>query len=396
MKTFFATPSSSLLTLIAISILGLLFAAIFLYWHVRQQFGAVPTAERLRRVESSPQFDRKTGTFQNQDPREIKIDVPLLTMLRVYFLGPQIRTPTQPLPSLRPNLTEFLKPPTSGTAARLIWLGHSCVLLNIAGKIILLDPTLTQRVAPVFFAGARFQQSPLRLEELPPIDYIIISHDHYDHLDAGSIRFFAERADGKSRFITTLGVGARLETFGVDPNLIVELDWWESFEDQGLRFTATASQHFSGRGFGDRGKTLWAGFTIRHPTVNLFFSGDSGYFSHFKEIGSRLGPFDFAVLESGQYNIWWRYVHMLPEEVVQAAQDIRTKAFMPIHWGMYNLSIHDWFEPIDEVHRLAHEKNVAIRTPILGETVAFASDPTIGVIKTEEWWKSHPDYVSRK
>ena len=391
--------TSTLLTIViastgAITIFITLFAS-YLFFTARRQFGDSPSGDRLKRIESSPQFNRETGRFQNEHPVDFQANMPIFDLLKMYIFGPEIRFPSAPLPSMKPDMKAFLHPFKGSDPARLIWLGHSSVLMNIAGKILLLDPTLSKRVAPVFFLGGRFQKPPLELDQLPHIDYLIISHDHYDHLDAESIRFFAKAKSKTTKVITALGVGAKLESFGVKPDQIIELDWWESFDDGGFKFTATPAQHFSGRGISDTGQTLWAGFAIRHDTLNLFFSGDTGYYSHFKRIGEKLGPFDFAILESGQYNLLWQYVHMLPAEVVASAKDLHTAEFMPIHWGMYNLSIHDWFEPISKVSKLSAEKGIPIRTPILGETIEVTPRKAPNSVLHPKWWEQHPDYIKR-
>ncbi len=378
----------------ALFVAVLCFAA-YLFITARKQFGDSPSGARQKRIENSPQFNRETRRFQNEHPVDFQANMPILDLLKKYIFGHEIRFPTAPLPSMAPDMIAFLSPTTATDHARVLWLGHSSVLMNIDGKIVLLDPTLTNRVAPVFFMGGRFQKPPLELDQLPPVDYIVISHDHYDHLDADSIRFFSRDQKKPAKIIAALGVGARLESFGIEPDRIVELDWWESFEDGGFKFTATPSQHFSGRGISDAAKTLWASFAIRHGKLNIFFSGDTGYYTHFKAIGEKLGPFDFAILESGQYNLLWQYVHMLPEEVVQAAKDIRAREFMPIHWGMYNLAIHDWFEPISRVSKLANENSVPIRTPILGETLEFDISGKSKPVLHPKWWESHPDYIKR-
>lgn len=380
------------LALITVISLLVLFVALVIRSAFRQM-GSAPSGERQRRIEGSPQYDRAKGTFRNERQRDFKKDMPVLAMIRELVFGPQIRTPTAPLPSQRPDLQKFLS--SSGAPIHATWLGHSTVLLRVAGKTILLDPTLTERISPVFFFGRRFQPPALKLEELPHIDFLVISHDHYDHLDADSVRFFARPDRVGTRIITALGVGSRLESFGISTHRIVELDWWEKFEEQGFEFTATPSQHFSGRSYNDNAKTLWAGIAIRHASANIYFSGDSGYYTHFKKIGDALGPFDFAILESGQYNVWWHYVHMLPEEVVRAAQDLGAKVFLPIHWGMYNLAMHDWFEPIMRVTEIAKEQQVAMVAPTLGEVFEIDSRHPPVSSGVRHWWQSHPDFIKR-
>ncbi len=372
-----------------------LFAVFLLYMKASMEFGALPEGESLARIQASPQFNKETGRFQNRNPQDFQSKMPFFKLLKLYFWGPEIRVPTASLPAMTPTMSDFLKPATDASDVRIIWLGHSTVLMRIAGKTLLIDPALSKRVAPVFFLGNRFQKSPLALEDLPKIDMVLISHDHYDHLDRTSLINLIGASGRDATYIMPLGVGARVESFGIPARQIVELDWWESYgEKTSIKITATPSQHFSGRGLSDSLKTLWAGFAIETELVKGFYSGDTGYHTHFKETGDRFDGFDFALLESGQYNQMWQYVHLLPEEVIQAAIDLRTKQFLPMHWGMYNLSIHDWFEPIESVSALAEKNQVSIRAPVLGELLTLKKDqPAPIAIK---WWREHPDFISRQ
>ena len=381
-----------------------LLAVFALYLNASSEFGDTPSGDRLQRIQASPQFNKDTGKFQNRNPQDFQSKMPFFKLLNLYFFGPEIRVPTAALPALKPVMKDFLAPLSDPSDVRLIWLGHSTVLMRIADKTVLIDPALSKRVAPVFFLGNRFQPPPLTLDELPPIDLVLISHDHYDHLDKASLKSLIEAAGKSATYIMPLGVGARAESFGIPPSQIVELDWWETFGDtkvggageskSGIKITAAPSQHFSGRGLSDSLKTLWAGFVIETENVRGFYSGDTGYHSHFKEAGERYGGFDFALLESGQYNQMWQYVHLLPEEVVQAAIDLRAKQFLPMHWGMYNLSIHDWFDPIESVSSLAEKMNVSIRAPMLGELLSIRKSEAVP--PGEKWWREHPDYKTRR
>ncbi|MDX9731090.1 MAG: MBL fold metallo-hydrolase, partial [Bdellovibrionales bacterium] len=246
-----------LLILLPLTTLFLIYGVV-VFWKMSQQLGAVPNGNRLARFESSPQFDSKTGRFQNEFPPEGgEPNPPFFTMLKLFLFGHEIRIPRSPLPTITPDLQAFLD--TSGANSqetRVIWLGHSTLLLNMSGRIILIDPTLSKRVAPVHFLGNRFQPPPLTLEQIPELDFIVLSHDHYDHLDRSSVRFLKKRLKPGARIITALGVGARLESFGIEPDMITELDWWEKYETGNeagnLSFTATPAQHFSGRSFNDR------------------------------------------------------------------------------------------------------------------------------------------------
>jgi len=223
-----------------------------------------------------------------------------------------------------------------------------------------------------------FQKPALELHELPNIDYILISHDHYDHLDSSTIKYFINK---DVKFVTPLGVGSHLIGWGVDKDKIVEKDWWETANFDNISFTATPAQHFSGRDGIHDNETLWASWVLKSENHNLYFSGDSGYDTHFKEIGEKLGPFDIAFLESGQYNKRWPNVHMFPNEAVQAFKDLKAKNFFPVHWGMFQLALHDWKDPIEKIFKLTNEKNISLIAPKLGEIVILGK-----YSKVEKWW----------
>jgi L-ascorbate metabolism protein UlaG (beta-lactamase superfamily) len=378
---------------LAVSVL-FLFGTAVVYFIASKEFGAVPGSNRLARFKRSPNFDQKTGLFRNQNHRDFQSEMKVVELLKSFLLGKEIRIPSSPLPSEKPDLDFLLSDSIVPASIRLSWLGHSSVLLRVAGKTILIDPTLSNRVAPTPPFGKRFQQQPLKVEELPNIDLVLLSHDHYDHLDYESI-LKLESTQMPKLYVVALGVGARLESFGVSADRIHELDWWESFSHAGIQFIATPSQHFSGRGPGDAMRTFWCGFSIRTDAISVYYTGDTGYHTHFKEIAERLGPHDFALVESGQYNKLWQYVHLLPEEVVQAAIDAQVPQILPLHWGMYSISFHDWFDPVESVSKIGEEKNVYVHTPILGRVI----EVTKGVVPRpgtySKWWREHPDFKSR-
>ncbi|MEM9759413.1 MAG: MBL fold metallo-hydrolase [Pseudomonadota bacterium] len=260
-------------------------------------------------------------------------------------------------------------------------LGHSSILLKLGDDLILVDPVFSERASPVQWLGPRrFHPVPLAVDALPPIKAVLISHNHYDHLDEGSVR---QLAAGAENFVVPLGVGAQLQEWGVAAESIVELDWWEELDLGELSFVATPAQHFSGRSLTDRNKTLWASWVIRGNDAKLFFSGDSGYFDGFKEIGERYGPFDVTMIENGAYNQAWRNVHMMPEESVQAHIDLRGRAMLPIHNSTFDLSTHAWYEPLERVAALASERDVHVLTPVIGAPVDVLSpQPTFA------WWRA--------
>ncbi|WP_130616749.1 MBL fold metallo-hydrolase [Cohnella abietis] len=270
----------------------------------------------------------------------------------------------------------------NGGLPSVTWFGHSAILLRLDGKTIFLDPMLGKRPSPFpVFGGKRFSESlPIEIEQLPSIDAVIFSHDHYDHLDYGSIKKLMHKV---KRFIVPLGVAAHLERWGVDPAIITEHDWWDEFDFEGLSLASAPARHFSGRSVGDRNSTLWCSWVIMGKQAKVFFSGDSGYGPHFEQIGSKYGPFDLTLMECGQYDEKWAAIHMLPEETVQAHQDVKGKLMIPIHWGAFTLALHDWTDPAERSTKAAKANNVAIATPRIGQTV------TIGAAEfpTTAWWR---------
>lgn len=259
-------------------------------------------------------------------------------------------------------------------------LGHSTMLIRLNGEYILLDPVFSERASPVQWAGPkRFHPTPIEIDELPAIKAVVISHDHYDHLDEAAIKLLAEKTE---QFITPLNVGKYLNKWGVAETKIVELNWWQSTSFDGINLTATPAQHFSGRGLFDRDKTLWASWVIQSDNAKLFFSGDSGYFDGFKEIGERYGPFDITMIETGAYNELWSEIHMLPEQSLQAHIDLKGKAMLPIHNGTFDLSLHDWYEPLEKISVLAAKQQIKLLTPIFGEEVKVDNP-----MPSQAWWR---------
>ena len=263
---------------------------------------------------------------------------------------------------------------------KITWIGHSSQIINIDGKIILTDPVFENRTA--FMGPSRYNGDvPLNIDEFPEIDLVLITHNHYDHLNSYTIEKIHPKV---KQFIVPLLVGAELEKMGVPREKIIELDWWEEtspFEDFLIAFTPT--QHFSGRGLFDRDETLWGSYVIQGPHHKTYFSGDSGYFKGFKEIGDKYGPFDYTFLECGAYNEKWRFVHMMPEETVQAHLDLKGKILQPIHWGTFNLALHAWYDPMQRVAKAADSLGVQLSTPIVGETITVDEN-----LATERWWEN--------
>jgi L-ascorbate metabolism protein UlaG (beta-lactamase superfamily) len=341
-------------------------------------FGAQATGLRLERMQASPRY--ADGAFRNTHAVAPGLKKGTATPTISEFLcGGQRRTPPGPLPSVNP-LGLWLQPATA--PLRVTWLGHSTVLLEMDGVRVLTDPVWGERASPVKFAGPkRFQPVPVSMGQLPPLDAVVISHDHYDHLDYPTIRELAARP---VPFVTSLGVGAHLEAWGVPPERITELDWWESADLLGgkLRVTAAPSQHFSGRALGSRNPTLWSSLALETERAKVFFSGDTGLTDEYAEIQRRLGPFDLVMLEVGAFHPAWGDIHLGPENALKANALLGGAQFMPVHWGTFNLAMHAWDDPAETLLTLAPDYRARLVMPRLGEAVEPAS--VEGVVP---WWR---------
>lgn len=317
------------------------------------------------------------GKFVNTEKRYQSDASNLWDITKAYVKTKRLSPkPVQQIPLKKLNRVELEK----GTEDALYRLGHSTVLMRLNGQFVLTDPVFSDRASPVQWAGPkRFHSTPISIEELPNINVVIISHDHYDHLDKNAIKKLSAKVD---HFVTPTKVGQHLLDWGVDSAKITELSWWESVQIEDLTLTATPAQHFSGRGIFDRDSTLWASWVIKTEQSNLFFSGDGGYFGGFKEIGDRFGPFDITMIENGAYNENWSAIHMMPEQSIQAHLDLKGKAMLPIHNSTFDLALHDWFEPLERTHGLAQAKEVHLLTPIIGEKVSI-KDPH----NSYAWWR---------
>ena len=357
---------------------GILTGSVVLFVRFAPQFGAQPEGRHLEELKKSRNYDE--NQFKNLVTTEMNMSARQMagTMYRWLFED-NGKAPKKPLP------TELTGPHQEDhdSITQITWFGHSAILLEIDGKNLLIDPMLGPAASPVSFLSRRFPyRNQINLKNLPEIDAIIISHDHYDHLDYPSIKFLK---DTVNQFFVPLGVGSHLKEWGVDEADITELDWWQTVSFEGLQLVATPARHFSGRKFNDRNKTLWASWVIQGRRHNIFFSGDGGYFKGFKEIGNKYGPFDFTMIECGQYNENWAAIHMMPEESVQAHIDVGGKVLMPIHWGAFSLSLHSWKEPVERLLKKALEENVAVSFPVIGHKFNIDSPPE----EAAQWWKNH-------
>jgi L-ascorbate metabolism protein UlaG (beta-lactamase superfamily) len=355
-------------------VLVLLIAAVFLFLQ-HPIFGRKPTAARLAKIVNSPNY--KDGQFQNQSfTPDLAEGATYFEVLRKFFFGKSSRSkPAKPLPSQKNDLLH-LDPKEN----IVVWFGHSSYFMQVDGKTILVDPVFSGAASPVpattrAFAGA----DVYTVDDLPEIDYLFISHDHWDHLDYHTVLQLKRKV---KKVITGLGTGENLEYWGYKPEVIEERDWNESVTlGDGFTVHTAPGRHFSGRGL-KRNQAMWTAFVLQTPSFKLFLGGDSGYDTHFKTIGDQYGPFDLVLLECGQYNEYWKYIHMMPKQVVQAAKDLKAKRLMPVHWAEFSLGLHDWDEPIIKVTAEAEKQHMPIATPMIGEKLNLNDTTQV----FNKWW----------
>ena len=347
---------------------------------------------RLERMRASPRYLKSEAGegFRNVHPIQPGLrDSSERPSLGEFICSEGRRTPTDPLPCVNP-LDAWLKP--SDTGLRATWLGHSTVLIEIDGLRVLTDPVWGKRASPSQLAGPkRFQPVPLALKALPKLDAVVISHDHYDHLDMGTVKELVKLQEVP--FITSLGVGAHLQAWGIPPERIVELDWWEHWQapNSELRIHAAPSQHFSGRSLTDRNATLWSSIVIETPRHRVFFSGDTGLTSEYATIRERLGPFDLVMLEVGAFHPSWGDIHLGPENALKALQLLGGGAFLPVHWGTFSLALHDWDQPAETLLALGPKQGAQLLMPRLGDAV----EPAKGEPATP-WWRQADAPTSKR
>lgn len=341
----------------------------------RAPFGRLPEGERLTRIQQSPNY--RDGKFQNQSPTpDLAEGVSYYAVLKEFLFNRHKRNvPAQPIPSIKTNLVS-LDPAVN----QVVWFGHSSYYLQIDGRKMLVDPVLSGNASPLSFTTRSYKGTDIySADEIPAIDYLFISHDHWDHLDYRTIMKLKPRI---GKVICGLGVGQHFERWGFNAADIIEKDWQESAQlEPGFEVRVLPSRHFSGRGF-KRNSSIWASFAVTTPSMKLYLGGDSGYDAHFKQIGETYGPFDLAILECGQYDKSWKYIHMMPEEVVQAALDLQARSLMPVHWGKFSLGNHAWDDPITRVIKAAKSANLPLLTPHIGEAVSLAQARAFA-----SWWE---------
>ena len=336
------------------------------------QFGKRASGARKKRILNSPNF--KNGQFQNLTfTPNLNEKYTYLDLLKEYFKKHKDKEPSKIIPSVKTDLHNL-----DLNKNQIVWFGHSSYLLIFEGKKILVDPVFSGFASPFSFALNAFKGANVYFPaDFPEIDILVITHDHYDHLDYNTVTKLKPKV---KQIVTSLGVGEHFEYWGFDASKIVELDWYEQFQLSNLSITSAPTRHFSGRGFSPK-TTLWSSFILKGEKGNIYIGGDSGYDTHFKDIGDKYGPFDLAILDGGQYNDQWKYIHMMPEETAQAAVDLGAKKLFPVHWAKFTLAHHAWYEPAQRVTKACDERNVPYFTTKIGAVNDWETK-----IGGEKWW----------
>ncbi|MEP2058172.1 MAG: MBL fold metallo-hydrolase [Maribacter litoralis] len=363
-----------------LSIIGVLVLLYLLFTNYYPSFGGDISKEQQKIYQLSKNY--KDGKFKNINDVPKDMSLPQTLSLAYKFFTTKVPN-GRPKIDLKPKHIDASNITNYKGKTRLIWFGHSTFLLQINGKNILIDPMFGKVAAPHPLLGSnRFnEESPIDIDKLPSIDAVLFSHDHYDHLDYESVLKIKEKTQ---HFYTPLGVGVHLQAWGVPKEKITEMDWWQETVLDDIKFACTPAQHFSGRKMNNGQSTLWSSWVISSTTDNIYFSGDSGYADHFKEIGEKYGPFDLALMECGQYNQQWSDIHMMPEETAQAGLDVKASKIMPIHWAGFKLALHEWTDPIVRVKSKAKELELNVISPEIGQEIIVKDT----VNNYTDWWKN--------
>ena len=352
----------------------LLAAALFAFVKFHPVFGGVPDSASQARIAQSKAFNGKQ--FENLEPTPLMVGEPVSKSeaLLKFLFRDNSKNPTEPLPTVKLDVSA-LKDNSA------VWFGHSTVLFQMGGKRMITDPVYHYASPVPFLVGKPFEMSNTpTIAELPELDAVLISHDHYDHLDYKAI----QEIDAKTKhFFVPLGVKAHLQRWGIADEKITELDWHEQAKVGDVQLTYVPARHFSGRTLGAENPSLWGGYVIKSPDFSLYYSADSGYGKHFKEQIAQYGEFDFVMIENGAYNEKWALIHEMPEEAVRAVLDINSKRVMPIHWGKFDLSEHHWKEPVERFTQAAEKSGLDVATPRIGQVFDMQAD-----LPKEKWWQS--------
>ena len=365
------------LLLVLIGLVVAFIIVVMVFTRFAPVFGAKPSEAQRQRYRTYPNYQKEQ--FHNL--------MPLLSVVQTPgFIDDSVhpraeRRPQKAVPYQKLQTADLLELPAH---ARVIWFGHSTFLIDLDGVRLLVDPMMGNTPSPVPpIGGKRFSKGlPLEIDELPPVDAIVLTHDHYDHLDYKSIRRLKKQVQ---RYIVPLGLGAHLMRWGIPEEQITELNWHESAEVGPVTLTLTPTHHYSGRNLNDRFQTLWGGWVLLGTTQRLYISGDGGYGPHFKEIGKQYGPFDLAMIECGQYSRFWRHNHLFPEQSALVGQEVGARLVMPIHWGAFTLAMHRWTDPPERFLTKAKALGLSVATPRIGAPLVLDPDLTP---PTEPWWRN--------
>lgn len=366
--------------LVVLLLLGCVAAGIFIFLR-SARFGALPENEHLARIQHSPHY--ADGMFHNLLPTEVLRDGRgfVSTLVQSFFIKKERSSPDMPVPTVKTPLKSLKR-----DLDTVIWLGHSSFFVQLGGQRILIDPVLSDYAAPVPFGTRAFPgSSTYTPDDIPEIDLLLISHDHWDHLDHPTLMALRPKI---RRIYCGLGVGAHLQRWGFSRSIIHEGDWGEQITLKDLTVHITSARHFSGRSL-VRNKTLWVGFVLETPQRRIFYSGDSGYGPHFAELGKRFGPLDLVLLECGQYDRRWNLIHMMPEETARAADDLRARVLLPAHSGKFSIAYHAWDEPYKRITAASRGRAWRLVTPMIGEALALESKQGAGEGEKRmvAWWQ---------